>query len=63
VITLFNNLGYAYNEEASAAMRRPTRRAQLESNRSHRVYGWFARSLMIFERYQPREGEGCSPLQ
>ena len=61
VITLFEALGYTYDAHASHLMRRPALRARLEVNRSHRVYGWFARSVMVFRLMQPRSGPGCTP--
>lgn len=53
VIDAFTQLGYRYDEPASMRMRQPQLRDRLSSNRSHRVYGWFARSVMVFERWKP----------
>ena len=62
LIDAFHRLGYRYDERASNAMRQPELRERLQSNRSNRVYGWFARSVMVFERFTPRSGEGCTAL-
>lgn len=60
VIGIFEALGYAYDRHASHEMRRPPLRAKLERNYSNRVYGWFARSLMIFHRLSPATSGGCA---
>ena len=60
VIATFAALGYTHDDAAAHAMRRPALRARLESNRTNRVYGWFARSVMVFERIAPLAGAGCS---
>jgi hypothetical protein len=60
VIENFARLGYWLDAPATREMRQPAHRARLESNRSHRVYGWFGRSLLVFRRYQRLNGSGCS---
>ena len=53
VIGTFERLGYRYDELSSYQMRKPSQRARLSKNYSHRVYGWFARSVMVFRRITP----------
>ena len=60
VMAAFAELGYVHNHAAARKMRRPAQRARLEANRSNRVYGWFARSVMVFERVTPLRGRGCN---
>jgi hypothetical protein len=61
LIDAFERLGYRYDAATSHEMRRPALRAKLEANYSNRVYGWFARSVMVFWRRQPLVGRGCTP--
>lgn len=60
VIRAFEDLGYRFDARRSEAMRRPALREALRDNRSHRVYGWFATSLMLFVRREPLPGAACS---
>ena len=60
IIQLFNQLGYWHDAATSNRMRRPAVRARLERNRSNRVYGWFSRSVMVFERHKYVQGDGCT---
>ena len=60
IIDIFERLGYVHNARAAHSMRRPALRSRLEGNRTNRVYGWFARSIMVFERMTPLVGEGCT---
>ena len=57
VIALFEGLGYRYKKEATDRIRQPATRERLGANRSledaNRVYSWFARSVMVFERIAP----------
>ena len=57
VIALFEGLGYRYKKEATDRIRQPSTRERLGANRSledaSRVYSWFARSVMVFERIAP----------
>lgn len=53
VIDAFQRLGYRYDAATSQRMRQPGLRDRLSSNYSYRVYGWFARSVMVFERWTP----------
>ena len=59
VIQMFDTLGYDFNAARTEAVRQPSLRAKLRSNRSERVYGWFATSIMLFVRRQP-VGRRCS---
>ena len=62
IIDIFRRLGYRYDAGAANQMRRPELRERLKHNRSHRIYGWFARSVMVFERWKPLSGDGCTPV-
>ena len=55
VIDAFQRLGYRYDAATSQRMRQPGLRDRLSSNYSHRVYGWFARSVMV-----SRDGRPCA---
>ena len=59
VIQSFEQLGYRYDAARSAAMRSPDVRAALRHDRSKRIYGWFATSVMLFVRRQPLPGASC----
>ena len=56
VIEWFDKLGYYYDARRTEAMRNPRLREQLRDNRTHRVYGWFATSVMLFVRRTPLRG-------
>ena len=56
VIEWFDQLGYYYDARRTEAMRNPRLREQLRDNRTHRVYGWFATSVMLFVRRTPLRG-------
>ena len=69
IVGIFRELGYRYDEETSAAMRRPAEREtflQIQrrnaSRGHHGVYAWhwFVRSVMVFERHRWLTGSGCT---
>lgn len=65
VIDLFRRLGYRHDMELSDAMRsqhvrRKVRPEQQQPRGNLTVYGWFAHTVMVFERYQRIRGEGCT---
>ena len=60
VVRIFDELGYRFDAKASQAMRRPALREALRNDRSQRVYGWFATSVMLFVRRHPLPGSDCS---
>ncbi|KAL3893993.1 MAG: hypothetical protein SGPRY_013935 [Prymnesium sp.] len=65
VIDLFRRLGYRHDVKLSDAMRsqhvrRKVRPEQQQPRGNLTVYGWFAHTVMVFERYQRIRGEGCT---